>query len=80
MCVELLGYETRRSISQFHVLHLCRHGWMQGVELLLAADASVDVPNKRGLTALGEAVAAGHLAVAQAITEAGADIGWRAAG
>ena len=57
-----------------------RHGWLQGVQLLLAADAAVDVPNKRVLTALGEAVAAGHLAVAQALIEAGADVRWRASG
>eukprot|EP00878_Enallax_costatus_P019627 GHUV01020710.1.p1 GENE.GHUV01020710.1~~GHUV01020710.1.p1 ORF type:complete len:588 (+),score=250.78 GHUV01020710.1:697-2460(+) len=62
-------------------LHLAaRHGWLQGVQLLLGADSAIDVPNKRGLTALGEAVAAGQVAVAQALIKAGADVGWRASG
>lgn len=58
----------------------CRKGWLDGVKLLLAAGAEVDLANKSGLSALGEAVARGHVEVADALLEAGADPDWRAAG
>lgn len=58
----------------------CRKGWLDGVKLLLAAGAEVDLANKSGLSALGEAVARGHVEVAEALLEAGADHDWRAAG
>jgi hypothetical protein len=52
------------------------------VKLLLAAAAAteVDLANKRGLSALGEAVAGGHVEVAQTLLATGADPTWRAAG
>lgn len=59
---------------------LRRRGWFQGVQLLLSADAAVDVPNKRGLTALGEAVAGGHAKASEALIKAGADLCCRTAG
>lgn len=50
------------------------------MKLLLAANAETDLPNKRGLSALGEAVAGGHEEVAEVLLAAGADPSWRAAG
>lgn len=50
------------------------------MKLLLAASADVDLPNKRDLTALGEAVAGGHADAAQALLSAGADPTFTAAG
>lgn len=58
----------------------CRRGWVSGVKLLLAANAAADIPNKRGLNALGEAVAGGHEEAAQALLQAGADAAWRSGG
>jgi ankyrin repeat protein len=56
-----------------------RAGWVEGVKLLLAGGAAAgDTPNKQGLSALGEAVAAGQLAAAQALLDAGASPTWRA--
>jgi ankyrin repeat protein len=57
-----------------------RKGWVDGVRLLLAAGAEVDVANKRGLSALGEAVAGGHADAAEALLGAAADPNWRSAG
>jgi ankyrin repeat protein len=59
---------------------ICRKGWLDGVKLLLAAGAETDLRNKRGLNALGEAVAGGHVDVAEALLAAGADPTWRAGG
>jgi ankyrin repeat protein len=59
---------------------ICRKGWLDGVKLLLAAAAETDLRNKRGLSALGEAVAGGHVDVAEALLAAGADPTWRAGG
>lgn len=59
---------------------LCRTGWLQGLQLLLAASPALDVPNKRGLSALGEAVAGGNLAAAEMLIKSGADVCWRASG
>jgi ankyrin repeat protein len=61
---------------------MCRKGWCDGVKLLLAATAptELDLANKRGLSALGEAVAGGHVEVAQTLLAAGADPTWRAGG
>jgi ankyrin repeat protein len=50
------------------------------VKLLLAAGVDVDLANKRGLSALGEAVAGGHAGAAEALLKAGADPNWRSAG
>jgi ankyrin repeat protein len=50
------------------------------VKLLLAAGVDVDLANKRGLSALGEAVAGGHVGIAEALLRAGADPNWRSAG
>lgn len=50
------------------------------MRLLLAAGAEVDVANKRGLSALGEAVAGGHADAAEALLGAAADPNWRSAG
>lgn len=58
----------------------CRKGWLDGVKLLLAAGVDVDAPNKRGLSALGEAVAGGHVDAAEALLAAGADPNRRSAG
>lgn len=58
----------------------CRKGWLDGVKLLLAAGAEADLPNKRGLSALGEAIAGGHVEAAEALVAAGADPSWRASG
>jgi hypothetical protein len=58
----------------------CRKGWLDGVKLLLAAGVDVDLANKRGLSALGEAVAGGHVGIAEALLRAGADPNWRSAG
>lgn len=57
-----------------------RKGWLDGVKLLLAASVDVDLANKRGLSALGEAVAGGHVEAADALLAAGADPDWRSAG
>jgi hypothetical protein len=51
-----------------------RHGWAPGVALLLSGGAKPNHPNKRGLTALGEAVAGGHADVAKALIAGGADV------
>jgi ankyrin repeat protein len=59
---------------------MCRRGWVQGLKLLLAGAASPNIPNKRGLSALGEAVAGGHAAAAEVLLHAGADASCRAAG
>lgn len=62
-------------------LHLAaRRGWAPGIKLLLAGAASPNIPNKRGLSALGEAVAGGHTAAAEVLLQAGADTNCRAAG
>jgi len=51
-----------------------------GLQLLLAANAAHDVPNKRALSALGEALAGGHIPAAKALLEAGSNAAWRAGG
>lgn len=51
-----------------------RRGWLPGVSLLLAGGAKHGLVNKRGLTALGEAVAGGHADVAKQLIGAGADV------
>jgi ankyrin repeat protein len=57
-----------------------RRGWVPGLKLLLAGAAAANIPNKRGLTALGEAVAAGHAAAAEVLLQAGADARCKASG
>ncbi|KIZ01849.1 hypothetical protein MNEG_6110 [Monoraphidium neglectum] len=49
-------------------------GWLPGVSLLLVGGAKHALANKRGLTALGEAVAGGHLDVTRHLVAAGADV------
>eukprot|EP00775_Hariotina_reticulata_P003819 gene3819-4077_t len=86
--VEVLRFLIRRSTwldnadgADDTALHLAaRRGWLPGLQLLLAARADHDVPNKRGLSALGEAVAAGHVAAAKALLDSGSNAAWRAGG
>jgi ankyrin repeat protein len=59
---------------------LLRRGWLDGIKLLLVSGAAVDAPNKKGLSALGEAVAEGHTEAAEALLAAGASATWRAEG
>eukprot|EP00879_Flechtneria_rotunda_P030550 GHRR01033196.1.p1 GENE.GHRR01033196.1~~GHRR01033196.1.p1 ORF type:complete len:179 (+),score=57.94 GHRR01033196.1:141-677(+) len=62
-------------------LHLAsRQGFLEGVKLLLASKAAIGIPNKRGLSPLGEAVAVGDIAIALTLINAGAEVQWRAAG
>ena len=50
-----------------------RRGWLPGVEVLVSAGAKQGVVNKRGLTALAEALVGNHTAVADLLLKSGAD-------
>jgi hypothetical protein len=50
-----------------------RRGWLPGVQVLVTAGAKQGVRNKRGLTALAEALVGDHGPVADLLLKAGAD-------
>ena len=59
---------------------LCVHahlGYMDMVGLLLEYGAWVDAPSERGLTPLGYAASAGHMAIVTTLCRKKAKVGWR---
>ena len=72
---ERLSIDTTKGPHGSTPLHIAsRCGYMEIVELLITAGASVDVPDELGETALFRSVEGGHLSIMKLLLDSGADV------